>query len=75
MRVGPTLTGFADGWDTEMFVEIIPRWQRFGIQRHFDTMYPEDVARAVVTTVTAPEHMWIPLVEVQPRPPTSPPSE
>ena len=26
-----------------------PHWQRFGIQRHFNTMQPEDVARAVVS--------------------------
>ena len=48
VRVGPTLTGFADDWDLEMFAEIIPHWQRFGIQRHFNTMQPDDVARAVV---------------------------
>ena len=73
VRVGPTLTGFADGWDTEMFTEIIPHWQRFGIQRHFNTMQPEDIARAVVNTVTAPPHMWIPIVEVQPLPVDRPP--
>ena len=70
VRVGPTLTGFAEGWDLEQFAEIIPRWQRFGIQRHFDTMQPEDIARAVVNTVTAPPHIWTRLVEVQPLPPT-----
>lgn len=70
VRVGPTLTGFADGWDTQQFTEIIPHWQRFGIQRHFNTMQPEDIARAVVTSVTAPPHMWIPIVEVQPLPPS-----
>jgi NADP-dependent 3-hydroxy acid dehydrogenase YdfG len=32
-------------------------------------MQPEDVARAVVAVVTAPPHMWIPIVEVQPVPP------
>jgi NAD(P)-dependent dehydrogenase (short-subunit alcohol dehydrogenase family) len=69
VRVGPTLTGFAEGWDMEMFAEIIPRWQRFGIQRHFNTMQPEDIARAVVNTVTSPAHMWTRLVEVQPQPP------
>jgi NAD(P)-dependent dehydrogenase (short-subunit alcohol dehydrogenase family) len=69
VRVGPTLTGFADGWDTEMFTEIIPQWQRFGIQRHFNMMQPEDVARAVVAVVTAPRHMRIPITEVQPLPP------
>ena len=70
VRVGPTLTGFADEWDVSMFEELMPRWQRFGIQRHFNTMEPEDVARAVVTVVTSPPHMWVPIVEVQPNPPT-----
>jgi NAD(P)-dependent dehydrogenase (short-subunit alcohol dehydrogenase family) len=69
VRVAPTLTRVADGWDTEMFAEILPHWQRFGIQRHFNTMQPDDVARAVVNTLTAPPHMWVPLVEVQPVPP------
>ncbi len=69
VRVGPTLTGFADEWDLAIFEELMPRWQRFGIQRHFNTMVPEDVARAVVNVVTAPAHMWIPIVEVQPNPP------
>jgi len=69
VRVGPTMTGFADEWDLTVFDELMPRWQRFGIQRHFNTMQPEDVARAVVTVVTAPEHMWVPIVEVQPNPP------
>lgn len=69
VRVGPTLTGFADDWDLSVFEELMPRWQRFGIQRHFNTMQPEDVARAVVTVVTAPPHMWMPIVEIQPNPP------
>jgi NADP-dependent 3-hydroxy acid dehydrogenase YdfG len=72
VRVGPTLTGFADDWDLSIFEELMPRWQRFGIQRHFNTMHPEDVARAVVTVVTAPAHMWVPFVEVQPNPPLDP---
>ena len=73
VRVGPTLTGFADEWDLTVFEELMPRWQRFGIQRHFNTMQPEDVARAVVSVVTAPAHMWIPIVEVQPVPPVDDP--
>jgi NAD(P)-dependent dehydrogenase (short-subunit alcohol dehydrogenase family) len=71
VRVGPTTTGFADGWDVEQFADIIPQWNRFGIQRHFNTMEPDDVARAVVSVVTASPHMWVPVVEVQPRPPTA----
>ena len=69
VRVGPTLTGFADDWDLAIFDELMPRWQKFGIQRHFNTMQPEDVARAVVSVVTAPAHMWVPIVELQPNPP------
>jgi NAD(P)-dependent dehydrogenase (short-subunit alcohol dehydrogenase family) len=69
VRVGPTLTGFADSWDMQIFETLLPRWQRFGIQRHFATMQPEDVARAVVQVVTAPPHVWVPIVEVQPNPP------
>jgi hypothetical protein len=70
VRVGDTLTGFADGWDTEIFTEILPHWRRFGIQRHFNTMQTNDVASAVVAVVTAPPHMWVPIVEVQPLPPS-----
>jgi len=72
VRVGPTLTGFADDWDLTIFEELMPRWQRFGIQRHWNVMQPDDVARAVVTVVTAPAHMWVPIVEVQPNPPVEP---
>ena len=71
IRAGPTATGFADDWDLTIFEELMPRWQRFGIQRHFHTMQPEDVGRAVVTVVTAPAHMWVPIVEVQPNPPVA----
>jgi len=71
VRVGPTLTGFAEGWDLDQFAAIIPHWQRFGIQRHFNMMQPEDVARAVVHAVTAPPHMWTRIIEVQPVPPTA----
>jgi NADP-dependent 3-hydroxy acid dehydrogenase YdfG len=35
------------------------------------TMDPADVARAVVTVVTSPRHMWVPIVEVQPNPPVT----
>jgi NAD(P)-dependent dehydrogenase (short-subunit alcohol dehydrogenase family) len=71
VRVGPTLSGFAEGWDLDQFAAIIPQWQRFGIQRHFNMMQPEDVARAVVHAVTAPPHMWTRIIELQPVPPTA----
>ena len=71
VRVGPTVTAFGDSWDPALFADIFPAWTRFGIQRHFNTMQPEDVARAVVTAVTAPAHMWVPVIEVQPLPPVT----
>jgi NAD(P)-dependent dehydrogenase (short-subunit alcohol dehydrogenase family) len=66
VRVGPTLTGFGDGWDPEQFATLIPRWQRFGLQRHFRTLEPSDVAGAVVAAVTMPPHAHVPEIEVQP---------
>ena len=71
IRCGPTATSFGDDWDLAQFETLLPYWQRFGIQRHFLTMEPEDVARAVVGVVTAPAHMWMPIVEVQPNPPVT----
>ena len=69
LRLGPTLTGFADGWDLDIFTELMPRWHRFGVQRHFETLDPADVADAVVRIVTAPPHAWVPILELQPNPP------
>jgi NADP-dependent 3-hydroxy acid dehydrogenase YdfG len=70
VRVGPTQpTTFADEWDPAVFETLFPRWQRVGLQRHWHTMVPEDVARTVVQVVTAPPHMWTPFVEIQPNPP------
>jgi NAD(P)-dependent dehydrogenase (short-subunit alcohol dehydrogenase family) len=71
VRVGPTLTEFAEGWDLSIFDELFPRWAKFGIQRHLRTMEPADVARAVVAVVTSPPHTWVPIVEVQPNPPVT----
>jgi len=39
-------------------------WPRFGIQRHFETMAPADVAAAVVFALDAPMHVDV--LEVQP---------
>lgn len=69
LRLGPTLTGFADGWDPDVFTELMPQWDRFGVQRHFETLDPADVGAAVVYLVTAPAHSWVPILELQPNPP------
>jgi NAD(P)-dependent dehydrogenase (short-subunit alcohol dehydrogenase family) len=72
VRVGPTTTGFADEWDPAVLGELMPYWERFGVHRHWNTMEPDDVGRAVAAVVTAPDHMWVSIVEVQPRAPGHP---
>jgi NAD(P)-dependent dehydrogenase (short-subunit alcohol dehydrogenase family) len=72
VRVGPTLTGFGDGWDPDHFEELFAEWQKFGLQRHWDTLDPSAVARAVVMIVTSEPGTTIPLVELQPTPPRAP---
>jgi NADP-dependent 3-hydroxy acid dehydrogenase YdfG len=69
VRVGPTLTDFASGWTPEQVAELMTYWPRFGIQRHFHTLQPSDIARAVVYAVTSPPEVHIDIVEVQPSAP------
>ncbi|MCU1428215.1 MAG: hypothetical protein JWL83_2215 [Actinomycetia bacterium] len=66
VRVGPTLTGFADAWDPAIFEKLIPYWQRFGAQRHWGVLQPEDVATAVVHAVTAPPGAHMSEIEIVP---------
>ncbi|HEX4490379.1 MAG TPA: SDR family NAD(P)-dependent oxidoreductase [Acidimicrobiia bacterium] len=69
VRVGPTLTGFGDEWDPDVFDTLIPQWQRFGLQRHWHTNDAATVARAVVSVVTLERGSTISVLEVQPTPP------
>jgi NAD(P)-dependent dehydrogenase (short-subunit alcohol dehydrogenase family) len=69
VRVGPTLTSFGDGWDAQIFESLLPEWERYGVQRHWNTMDVTNVARAVVMMVTSDPGMFVPLVELQPSPP------
>ena len=71
VRVGPTLTEFAAGWDAERLAELMGYWPRFGIQRHFATLRPEDVAGAIVFALTAPPGVHVDTLEVQPEAPRS----
>ena len=66
VRVGPTLTDFAGEWLPGTFEHLVELWPRFGIQRHFNTMEPADVARVVVHALTAPPHARVGTIEVQP---------
>lgn len=69
VRVGPTLTDFAAEWDGGRLQEMMAYWPRFGVQRHFNTMEPADVARAVAFALTQPEGMHVDTIEVQPQAP------
>lgn len=66
VRVGPTLTDFAGEWEPGSFEHLVELWPRFGIQRHFNTMEPADIATVVVHALTAPPHARLDTVEVQP---------
>jgi NADP-dependent 3-hydroxy acid dehydrogenase YdfG len=70
VRVGPTLTDFASDWTAEQVGDLMGYWPKYGIQRHFNTLHPDDVARAVVYAVTSPPGVHLDLIEVQPEAPT-----
>ena len=72
VRVGPTLTDFASGWTPEQVDGLMTYWPHYGIQRHFNTLHPDDIARAVVYAVTSPPGVHIDVVEVQPEAPRDP---
>jgi NAD(P)-dependent dehydrogenase (short-subunit alcohol dehydrogenase family) len=70
VRLGPTQpTAFGDGWDPAVFEHLIPYWQRFGAQRHWGAMRPEDVAAIVVHAVTAPRGVHLTEIEALPQAP------
>jgi NADP-dependent 3-hydroxy acid dehydrogenase YdfG len=75
IRVGPTLTDFAGEWTPGTFEHLVALWPRFGIQRHFNTVEPADIAAVVVHALTAPAHARLDTVEVQPVAPVRPPVE
>ena len=73
VRLGPTLTDFAGDWVPGTFEHLVEIWPRFGIQRHFNTVEPADIADVVVHALTAPAHVRHDTIEVQPvAPPRAP---
>jgi NAD(P)-dependent dehydrogenase (short-subunit alcohol dehydrogenase family) len=69
VRVGPTFSEFGFAWPADELAELMEYWPRFGLQRHPGTLDPEDVARAVLTAVTAPPGVHFDTIEVQPEAP------
>jgi NADP-dependent 3-hydroxy acid dehydrogenase YdfG len=74
VRVGPTLTDFAGDWTPGTFEHLLDIWPRFGIQRHFNTVDPVDIANVVVHALTAPAHARHDTIEVQPVAPVAEPA-
>jgi len=72
IRVGPAMSEYAATWGESMIVELVKRWQHFGLQRHLAMMPGEAIARAVVTAVTTPEGVRVDTLEVQPEAPRDP---
>jgi len=68
LRVGPTLTGFADRWDPDATAAAMRTWQAQGTQRHWVTLEAEQVAAVVVDVLRRPRGVGPVLVEVQPVP-------
>jgi NAD(P)-dependent dehydrogenase (short-subunit alcohol dehydrogenase family) len=66
LRVGPTASEFAAGWEEGVIQELLTLWQKAGIQRHMNFMPAEQIAAAVVHAVTAPSGTYLPLIELQP---------
>ena len=72
VRVGPTLTEFADDWTPGTYEHLLELWPRFGIQRHYNTVQPADIADAVLHALVAPAHARLDTIEVQPVAPVEP---
>jgi NAD(P)-dependent dehydrogenase (short-subunit alcohol dehydrogenase family) len=69
VRVGPTLSEFGVTWPADQLEALMDYWPRFGLQRHPGTLDAEDVARVVLTAVTAPTGVHFDTIELQPEAP------
>lgn len=75
VRAGPTVSEFGARCPSDQLEELMQYWPRFGLQRHTGYLQPEDVARAVVTAVTAPAGVHVDTIEVQPEAPGEEPPD
>jgi NADP-dependent 3-hydroxy acid dehydrogenase YdfG len=75
IRVGPTLTEFGAAWNPDEIRELMEYWPRFGLQRHAGVLEADDVARAVVFALSAPEGVHLDTIEVQPAAPSTGPGD
>jgi NADP-dependent 3-hydroxy acid dehydrogenase YdfG len=66
VRPGPTYTEIAFGWEQDATIGVVEAAQKWGLIRHFHTLRPPDIARAVAQVVAMPRGTHIPVVDVSP---------
>ncbi len=66
IRPGPSRTEMGYDWDPELQKALLAEWGRWGVLRHMEFMEPEQVAGAVVATVTADPGVHFDVVQVSP---------
>ena len=66
IRPGPTFTEIAFGWDQAATLDVVKDGQKWGLIRHFDTLRPDAIARAVAHVVGAPRGTHISVIDVNP---------
>jgi len=70
VEVGGTRdTGFADGWNGELFTEAMAAWQQKGMGLSGPPLVPADIARAVAYVVDQPPGVGVDEIAVRPSPP------
>lgn len=66
VRPGPTYTEIAIGWEQQATIDVVEAAQKWGLIRHFHTLRPADIARAVAQVVAMPRGTHLPMVDVSP---------
>jgi NADP-dependent 3-hydroxy acid dehydrogenase YdfG len=66
VRPGPTFTEIAFGWEQQETIAVVQDAQKWGLIRHFHTLRPPDIARAIAHVVAAPRGTHFPFLDVGP---------
>lgn len=66
VRPGPTFTEIAFGWEQDATMGVVKDAQMWGLIRHFHTLNPDAIARAVAHVVAAPRGTSITVLDVNP---------
>ncbi len=66
VRPGPTFTEIAFGWDQAATIDVVKDAQKWGLIRHFHTLRPDAIARAIAHVVSAPRGTNISVMDISP---------